>query len=134
MKLTPSRQRNAVSEGFALGLLRNGHDKLPVNKPSTDLAFNHAWRSWEHSHLYGQISTDLRNGSDGTYVIAHARKNHGVIHFYWEIDQWPYSIVARHGIDSEDELDGIAESIDGGLPLSAWKSLARHFLDRVEGK
>lgn len=42
MTLTPARQRNAVSEGFALGLLRNDRVELPKSKVDTDLAFSHA--------------------------------------------------------------------------------------------
>lgn len=132
MTLSSTRQRNAVSEGFALGLLRNDRVELPRDKVAIDLAFDHAWRNWDRKHLYPQVSTDLRNGSDGIYVITRARKNHGVIHFYWDADSWPYKVVARHGASSIEEVESIAENIDGGLPLSVWAELVRLFLDRAE--
>lgn len=39
MKLTSTQQRNAVSEGSALGLLMCGRDALPYNKITVDLSF-----------------------------------------------------------------------------------------------
>jgi hypothetical protein len=44
MTITPSRQRNAVSEGMALGLLLCDRSSLPFDKFRVDLAFEGAWQ------------------------------------------------------------------------------------------
>ncbi|WP_040841265.1 hypothetical protein [Nocardia brevicatena] len=48
-KLTPARQRNAASEGAALGLLMCDRITLPFDKIGVDLAFESAWRDWSHT-------------------------------------------------------------------------------------
>jgi hypothetical protein len=47
-KLTSTQQRNAVSEGMALGLVMCQRDTLPFDKVGIDLAFTGAWRSWQY--------------------------------------------------------------------------------------
>jgi len=44
MAITPARQRNAVSEGIALGLLMLDRNEIPFDKFRVDLAFEHAWK------------------------------------------------------------------------------------------
>ncbi|MGE0307166.1 MAG: hypothetical protein AB7Q27_15565 [Acidimicrobiia bacterium] len=60
----PSRQRNAVSEGMALGLLMCGRDELRFEKTSIDLAFMSAWRKWPFTDRFRQVDTDMRHGLD----------------------------------------------------------------------
>lgn len=50
--LSEARQRNAVSEGFALGLMMCGYDSLRIsNFTGTDvnLSIAYAWRHWEYT-------------------------------------------------------------------------------------
>ena len=65
MTLTPTRQRNSVSEGIALGLVLLGHFDLPFDKVTADLAFTGAWRSWTYTSRFPQIQTDLAHGARG---------------------------------------------------------------------
>jgi hypothetical protein len=39
MTMTATRQRNAVSEGAALGFVALGYDRIPFDKVRVDLAF-----------------------------------------------------------------------------------------------
>ena len=39
MTMTATRQRNAVSEGAALGFVALGYDRIPIDKVRVDLAF-----------------------------------------------------------------------------------------------
>ncbi len=48
-RLTPARQRNAVSEGMALGLLLCGRSSVLHDKVRVDLAFEGAWRTWNYT-------------------------------------------------------------------------------------
>lgn len=47
MAITATRQRNAVSEGAALGLVMCGHFDIPSETWRVSLAFEGAWRAWE---------------------------------------------------------------------------------------
>lgn len=66
MTITSTRQRNAVSEGIAFGLVLLGRPHLPFNKIEVDLAFVGAWREWRFASRFPQVSTDLRHGLDGS--------------------------------------------------------------------
>lgn len=60
MAITPSRQRNAVSEGMALGLIMCNRFTLPYDKLGIDLSFGGAWRSCQYRHRFSQVDTDIR--------------------------------------------------------------------------
>lgn len=135
MALTPARQRNAVSEGMALGLLMCGYDSLPFDKVSIDLAFDGAWRSWTYRSRFPQVNTDLTKGLDGVWAMTRADADKRVVALYWELDGGTFRISARQSNwtpDNPDDLDFAAEMIDGGVPLAGWEALAREFLDRFE--
>lgn len=129
MKLTSSRQRNAVSEGMALGMLMCGRDELRFDKLRIDLAFEGAWRSWSYRNQFSQVSTDLRNGSDGVWVMTHADERKQVWNLYWDTSGGTVNIYARpQWADEKLDYDAIAASIDGDVPAESWRSLAEDFL------
>lgn len=132
MAPTPTRQRNAVSEGMALGLLMCGRDELRYEKVSIDLAFAGAWRAWPQRGLFKQVDTDLRHGLDPIHVITRAGERHQVMNLYWDAG-WPPTICVR-GYWQDNVIDAteIAESIDGDLPAEAWHQLAETFLSRLD--
>ena len=133
MALTPSRQRNAVSEGMALGLLMCGRDEVPFDKVAVDLSFESAFRSWPYRSRFRQVATDLKNGSDGVWVMIHADQDKRVLSLYWDHDGRTLSIYARGDWpDNEIDADAVAEGIDGDLPAEAWKQLAEALLSRLE--
>jgi hypothetical protein len=91
----PARQQNAVSEGVALGLLMAGRDVLPYDKVRVDLAFEGAWRGWDFRSRFPQVSTDLRNGSDGVHVMTRADEQKHVWHLFWEREGMTSSACER---------------------------------------
>ena len=95
VRITPARQRNAVSEGMALGLLMAGREVLPYDKVRVDLAFGGAWRGWEFRGRFPQVGTDLRNGSDGVHVMTRADEQKHVWQLFWEREGRDLRIVAR---------------------------------------
>lgn len=133
MRISASRQRNAVSQGMALGLLMRDRGRLPVDKVVVDLVFESVWRTWDHRHEFPQVSTDLRNGLDGYIAITHADERKSVWHLYWDSSTWPPQIHARErwrGVDIDP--DEVAQGIDGSVPATAWAALAHAFLERAE--
>jgi hypothetical protein len=135
MALTPTRQRNAVSEGIALGLLMCGHDSLPYDKFRLDLAFEGAWRSWTYRTRFRQVDTDLANGTDGVRAMTRADRDKHVMVLYWEQDGGTLRITARQPDwtkDDPDDLDFAVKEIDGDVPLTGWEKLARDFLALFE--
>ena len=48
-KISPARQRNAVSQGMALGLCMLERYEFKFEKLRVDLAFEDAWRDWPAS-------------------------------------------------------------------------------------
>jgi hypothetical protein len=133
VRITPARQRNAVSEGMALGLLMAGRDVLPYDKVRVDLAFEGAWRGWAFRGRFPQVSTDLRNGSDGVHVMTRADEQKHVWHLFWEREGRDLRIVARSQWEGEAiEPDAVADSLDGDVAPAGWLALAEGFLERFE--
>lgn len=132
MKLTSSRQRNAVSEGMALGMLMCDRDELHYDKVRIDLAFEGAWYSWPYRDGFSQVSTDLGNGSDGVRVMTHADERKQVYNLYWDASGGTVNVYARPQWANEElDYDAIAESIDREVPADGWRALAEDFLARL---
>jgi len=74
MAITPSRQRNAVSEGMALGLLMCDRITLPWDKVAIDLSFEGAWRSWDYKRRFAQVDTDKENSEERRRLRAQLYK------------------------------------------------------------
>jgi hypothetical protein len=66
MAIGAARQRNAVSEGMALGLCMLERYEFHFDKLRVDLAFENAWRDWpdRYKTQFRHVRTDLRNGTD----------------------------------------------------------------------
>ena len=133
MAITPSRQRNAVSEGMALGLIMCDRITLPWDKVAIDLSFEGAWRSWQYKHRFSQVDTDIRHGSDGIWVMTRADERKHTLNFYWDTGGREIAIYAR-GVwsDEEVDVDQAAEWIDGEVPAGGWQELATDFLRRFK--
>ena len=134
MALTRTRQRNAVSQGLALGLLLNGHDELPSDKVAVDLAFEGAWRDWTHRHLFSQVNTDLAKGLDAWNVITRADAAKQVLGPHWTRDGYRWVITTRDAdwsVDDPEDLDHAVNMIGAGVSADAWSELAQEFLRRL---
>ncbi|GIJ29083.1 hypothetical protein Vqi01_42450 [Micromonospora qiuiae] len=133
MAITPSRQRNAVSEGMALGLIMCDRFTLSWDKVAIDLSFEGAWRSWEYRHRFSQVDTDIRHGSDGVRVMTRADEGKHTFNFYWDTSGREIAIYPRNvWSDGKVDVDQAAEWIDGGVPAKGWRELATDFLRRLE--
>jgi hypothetical protein len=135
MALTPAVQRNAVSEGIALGLAACGRDALPADKDRLGLAFESAWRSWTHRVMFPQIERDLSNGEDGVSVMTNADTPKQTWALFWEQNAGKFLIQARQSDWSPDDVEDLnyaAVVIDGDVPLAGWEALAREFLRHFE--
>lgn len=133
MAPTPTRQRNAVSVGMALGLLMCGRDALPFDKLRLDFAFEGAFQSWPYRARFPQVNTDLANGLDGVWALTRADAKKQVWVLHWEQEGSQFQICARQPDwtpDDPDDLDFATTSIDGDVPLTGWEDLAREFLRR----
>lgn len=129
-KMTPGRQRNAVSEGLALGLLMNDHNSIEfegVHITSVELAFSGAWRDWPYRDHFPQVNTDLRNGSNEWVVMTHADEAKKTRLYFWD----DLTIYARNDWAETDPPDELATFIDGDVPAAGWAQLAKALLDNV---
>lgn len=130
MKISASRQRNAVSEGMALGLLMCGRDHLDEPRWRIDLAFEDVFPEWAHSGDFSQVVTDLRNGSNGAIVMTYADARKQTFSLYWEPVGPALWIRSRSG---EDVIaNDVARMIDGDVPAEGWRELAEAFLAHFE--
>lgn len=135
MALTPARQRNAVSEGMALGLLMCGRDALPFDKLGLDLAFEDAWRDWAYRARFPQVNTDLAKGLDGVWAMTRVDASKQTWALYWAQDGNKFRIYARQADwapDNPDDLQFAAGLISGDVPLTGWEEFAREFLTCFE--
>ena len=140
MTISPARQKNAVSEGMALGLVMHGCDELPDERADTkfrtDQAFEKAWRDWPDSYKsqFPRVGTNLRNGTDPIWVMSHADKDKQTIGFFWSRHGYALTIHRRRkdwDSGNPDDVNAAVDSIDGTVPLEGWKSLAADFLASV---
>lgn len=131
MPLTSTQQRNAVSEGMALGLLMCDADALPFTKLAIDLAFNAAWLEWPQRSLFPQVSSDLRNGSDPTRVITRASERSHTFNLFWDLEGWVPTVFSRSASETELDVEFVASVISGQLPAERWRHLAAAFLEHV---
>lgn len=135
MRITPARQRNAVSEGTALGLVVAGRWALPYEKWKVDLAFEGAWRDWSYSGRFPQVGTDLAKGLDGVHAMTRADENKQVWVLYWDTRGRELAIHARQtDWDPADpaDIEYALKVIDGDVPLDGWVDLAEGFLSKLE--
>lgn len=131
MALTPTVQRNAVSEGIALGLVACGRGVLPLDTGRLGDAFESAWRTWVHRVRFPQIETDLSDGEDGASAMTKADKAKEAWALYWAEVDGELLIQARQpdwSPDDPEDLNYAAVVIDGDVPLADWAALAREFL------
>jgi hypothetical protein len=130
MSITPARQRNAVSEGLALGLLMCGVNHLDRrDKVAIDIRMECAWSNWPYRHRFPQVDTDLGNGLDGVHVATRADARKHVFNLYWEAGRAAWFVCARGNWDDEViDPQRVASSIDGKVPATGWKALAEEFL------
>lgn len=95
MALTATQQRNAVSEGMALGLLVCGRSVLPPDKIGLELSFAGAWRSWAYKDGFPQVSTDLAKGLDDVRAMTQADIHKRTSVLYWEREGSQFRIFVR---------------------------------------
>lgn len=129
MATTPTRQRNAVSEGMALGLVICGRDSLAWNKVLVDLSFESAWQSWGYRSRFPQVDTDIRNGLDGVWAMTRADQRKHTSSLFWDTSGGDLAIRPR-AVWSDGKVDAAraADWIDGGVPPEGWRELAADFL------
>jgi hypothetical protein len=133
-QITGARQRNAVSQGMALGLCVLNRYEFKFDKLRVDLAFERAWRAWPDSFKskFLRVTTDLRNGTDAVWVMAHADERKQVTPLFWDWSSGTLTIHQRgNDWDSGDpgDVEYALSMVDGDVPLEGWIVLARTFLD-----
>jgi hypothetical protein len=134
VKMSGPQQRNAVSEGMALGLVMCGRFALSWDKIGIDLSFEGAWRSWSYRDRFSQVSTDLRNGLDAVWAMTEVGVRKHTLNFYWDTGGPEVSIYPRPiWSDGDVDVDEAARLIAGGVPADGWEDLATDFLKRFEG-
>lgn len=133
MELSSSRQRSAVSEGMALGLITCGRDSLRWAKVGVDLSYQSAWRVWQYRGRFRQVDTDLRHGLDGIWVMTRVDRRKQSLSLYWDIDGREILIRPRPvWSDGRVDVQQAAEWIHGDVPPEGWCRLATNFLEGFE--
>lgn len=137
MTFTAPQQRNAVSQGVALGLVVEGRDTFPQGKLKLDLAFEGAWNSWggQHKSPFPQVTTDLKNGSGGMHVMTRADQAKKVYGLHWERHGGEVRVCARQPdwvANDPEDVEYALQFIRGGTPLGAWLELAQGVLERLD--
>lgn len=131
MPMSDTRQRNAVSEGFALGLLLNGRRSITFNKLAVDLAARRAFLDWPHRDTFPKVISDLRRNFDGFTVLTRAGETTDTSVFYWDKTGKELTIVNRDSTWAQDAPSDVAVALDvigGDLTQDAWESLGSAFL------
>lgn len=133
-KLSGPQQRNAVSQGIALGLSVLERYEFEFNKFRIDMSFENAWRDWpsEYRSLFSQVSTDLRNGTDAVYVMTRASETtKSATPLFWDRTGTHIRIHQRgDDWDSSDpeDVEYALKMVGSDVPLDGWVSLATEFL------
>lgn len=135
MAQTSTQQRNAVSEGMALGLLLCGHSSLRYEKTGLDLAFAGAWRNWAYRQLFSQVTNDLSKGLDGVHAFTRADATKKTFALYWDHEGRDLKIRARQfdwNVDDAEDLAFAVSVIHDAVTAEGWRQLAEEFLGRFE--
>ena len=135
MKLTPTQQENAVSQGAALGLLLAGRDELRFDKVKLDLAFEGAWRSWQYNGQFPMVNNLIRKGLAGYLVLTRADENKHVAGLYWRRDGGSWVICTHDfewSVEEEEDVAHALHIVGTEVPLDGWVSLAEDFLRRLD--
>lgn len=135
MSLSASQQRNAVSEGFALGLLSNGYGGVRDDKESIDHSVEEAWSAWEERHRFPQVSADIRKGLAGSIVMTRRQgiPSRGLV---WSEGPEYQVLVKVSELDPDrvDDLEFLASLIQGNLSLGHWKELGKKLVESAGGE
>lgn len=112
----------------------SGRTSIAFDKVAVDLAFEGAFPRWAFADRFPQVRTDLRNGSDGVWVMTHATERKHVWALFWDNTGRELQIYARQQ-DWEpanaDDVEYALSVIDGDVPRAGWVALAQDFLDRL---
>lgn len=132
--LTPTRQRNAVSEGLALGLLVLGRESVPNDKVRFDLALTGAWRAWPFAPRFPKALSST--GPDPIYAVSGVGATNATSALYWEKSGSDLLIRRRTAFEddgaSAEDFAYMCDLVDGGVPLEGWQELAAAFVERFE--
>jgi hypothetical protein len=134
MATTPARQRNAVSEGMALGLVLTRHASMPFDKVAVDLPSKGPSASGSTPTVtprYERISETARNG---VWVMTHATESRHVWVLFWDTSGREIRIVGRQrdwNPDDDEDVDNALDMIDGNVPRAGWVALAQDFMGRL---
>lgn len=134
MALTPTQQRNAVSEGTALGLAMCETYAVTSETWRLSMAFEGAWRAWDDrwKRQFRQVDTDLRKGLNGYIALTRADTRKQVFCLFWDRSGPEYKIYAREAFAEDNfDADEVARFVDGDVPAEAWKALAEDLLERL---
>lgn len=119
-----------------MGLWTLHHHELPNEKQRIDLAFKDVWQDWpaQYRDQFPRVSADLRAEVDGSYVMTRADKGQKTAGlFFWEFTGPSFTIRCRSedwDCDAPGDIARAVESLDGGVSIAGWKSLAQAFLNR----
>lgn len=133
-KLSGPQQRNAVSQGVALGLSVLERYEFKFDKFRIDMSFEQAWDGWptEYRAMFSQVNTDLRNGTDAVYVMTRASEStRSATPLFW--DRTGSLITIRQRGDDwdssdPDDVEYALKMVGSDVPLDGWLSLATEFL------
>jgi hypothetical protein len=127
MTMTDAKQRNAVSEGIALGLLMWGSDHVELRDAVTwDRAIEAAWWKWKYRDRLLRVSTDIRQRRNGLQVATRGRERNRVYNLYWERDCGSWFVRRRPPWDEDPpDFEMMASDIPGGVPADGWMELAK---------
>lgn len=139
--ISKTKQYRCVSSGLALGLLANGCNQIPNNKPTVEFAFISAWRKWSHRSALPSADPRIAGSIKDLDVIwimtdLDSERKAGGLPFFWE----PHApggitIVLRDTGDFDptknNDLGDCAEMIHEEIPARAWQELAHAFLEKL---
>lgn len=134
MTMTIARQRNAFSEGLALGLLERGRLPLEFGKTDLDVAIEEAFQAWSYASQFPRIHTDLfgRASLDGLWVMLHVDTPRKARIIYWNPGTNPLSVTTvPQWAGRTASLDELARVLNPTIPADAWRELADKVPDTV---
>jgi hypothetical protein len=129
------RQRVAVSEGLALGMVLNGRWAVPFDTLGIHTAVAAAYRDWARAHAYPQVQAELRSGLSGVHALTRATESASTFTLYWHhapdgdlrIRSWFEDWTPTRA----EDVDYAVEVIAGDVSREEWAALAADVLRRM---
>lgn len=135
MTSVDQRERERLSEGFALGLAPNGRWEIPYNALRIDVAFLAALRKWPSLGAFPQVLADVRGNHSGLHILTRADEMSSADTFFWGPRSGSVLTINRRRVawdaESPQDVSAAVKAIGDNVDRHGWAQVGGEFLSEL---